>query len=125
MENQLADIDDIDKSDQGSPVISLDSISGDDSSFDQDCRSLENSWDECALDNNRSFDGRPPKIGGDNEKDSALMKISELVGKTNEISSGNKDLPINKFTTKSEGKDAPPKKPPRSLSPKVTQTTPL
>lgn len=48
-EINAAEVDDIDSSAQISPIISLESISGEDSSFDDECPSLEHSWTECEL----------------------------------------------------------------------------
>lgn len=72
-EINTAEVDDIDSSDPISPIISLESISGGDSSFDDECSSLEHSWTECELEQ----DGRSPvKMAGENSE-SKVTKVPD------------------------------------------------
>lgn len=116
------DVEDIDINVPISPVISLDSISGDDSSFDNDCHSLEQSWTECNLVQDKSSksptetDKVEPKV---EEAESSIVKPTPRLQR--KLNNEEKGISVG---GEKEG-IAPPVKPPRSISPKVTQSTPL
>lgn len=98
-----------------SSVVSLDSFSAEDSSFDQDSHSLENSWTEC--------DHDPNKAGS-----SGLQKTHLRAASTIGLLCENDlhELPESQSAkTETATLDTPPVKPPRCLSPRVTQSTPL
>lgn len=117
-----ADVDDADLSVSVSPVVSLDSISGDDSSFDNECHSLEQSWTECDLDQNQvgksTADSAQQLMPDDINSNSSPVSINQTAGgqnpPTDEERKGREDIASPR-----------PVKPPRSISPKITQSTPL
>lgn len=146
-EISAGDIDEIDFSAPVSPVVSLDSISNDDdSSFDNDNHSLEYSWTECALTNDEQSEliknhqesniGQPgpdsalrqnvrpaPRTLGGKSKINPKQACNETGGNKQEVAAtisaevGNQD--------EIKQREQPPVKPPRSISPKITQSTPL
>lgn len=151
-EINAADVDDIDSSAPISPIISLGSISGGDgdSSFDDDCPSLEHSWTECELGRDgernqargmRKNSGEPKivVVSSANDEDSRCETLRGQIKpvprkRNNLVNDGNTkngiaeveiSTSVDRDDDEEETLTAPPIKPSRSTSPKVTQSTPL
>lgn len=145
-EIQAVDVDEIDISVPISPVVSLDSTSGtndDDSSFD-DSRSLEHSWSECVLDkkdypqttNNTTTGCTASTLSDTNHgecvaagdmSEKRCSRPAPMPRRRDNVEKNDESENKGRANEEDGGtlKSAPPAKPPRSISPKVTQSTPL
>lgn len=122
-ELNVVDMDEIDISVPVSPVVSLDSISGEDSSFDNEYPSLDNSWTDGVLGREklgRSVDEKSPI-----EQQKSLAADSKPPVKPAPRLQRRLTQETTETSVPKETCGAPPVKPPRSMSPKVTQSTPL
>lgn len=122
-ELNVVDMDEIDISVPVSPVVSLDSISGEDSSFDNEYPSLDNSWTGGVLERGklgRSIDEKLPI-----EQQKPQVADSKPLVKPAPRLQRKPTQEATETTVTKEGCGVPPVKPPRSMSPKITQSTPL
>lgn len=114
---------------QVSPVVSIGSLSiGDDSSFENDCVSLEHSWTECVIVQEDLAKEKPTEVI-ENQPHSDLPTIKAaprlLLEKQLRGQQSNQSTSADLKHDRNPTLDIPPVKPPRSVSPKVTQSTPL
>ena len=143
-EISAADVEGADISAPISPVVSLDSISGDDSSFDNDNHSLECSWNECGL-SSENKEVRP--VGDQLESTSGTVRAAartyaasttvqknqsnpNVIGRSTTTAAMSSEQASSTCTTVENTLgdqlgQASLVKPPRSTSPKMTQSTPL
>lgn len=115
-----------------SPVISIDTVSGEDISFENDSQSLEHSWTECSAEEDRpnTFAKNPtcgenstnPDIVDECKLGEPCIKSDVSADKANNRATDN-PVSANEINKNSKQKPERPARPPRSFSPKTAQST--
>lgn len=128
-------VDDIDLGAQVSPIESLGSISDGDSSFDEDCASLEHSWAECdieqcrdAKENAEAAKTTEPLAEGKTVEQKVkpaprLQRKRDTYVKNQAKENGAVQTALVRDIEDEDTMTVAPVKPPRSTSPKITQST--
>jgi len=129
-EVSVNDVDDIDINVSNSPIVSLDSISGEDSSFENEANYSDHPWQDydSERDNNKSKSTNE-KVGIVNSavesRGSYEAQNVRVAPKPFERTARKQRIVLEDTVPLESTPEKPPIKPPRSASPKIAQSTPL